>query len=273
MPIEVIARQLKRGRIRYALFDFDGTLSLIREGWQQIMIPMMVEALLDTPAHESETELLQIVTSYVAELTGKQTIYQMLRLGEEVAKRGAIPRDALDYKRAYLARLRQHIRDRLSALESGVTAPDDLLVPGSREMLTELERKGVELYLASGTDAEDVLTEARLLRLDGFFQDRIFGALDRYWEFSKARLVAELIRRHKLAGPELLGVGDGYVEIENTKAVDGIAVGVASDEARRAGINQWKRERLIRAGADIIIPDFREHESLIALLWDEAELS
>ena len=25
--------------IKYALFDFDGTVSLVREGWQDIMIP------------------------------------------------------------------------------------------------------------------------------------------------------------------------------------------------------------------------------------------
>jgi phosphoglycolate phosphatase len=267
LPIEVIAPQLKRGRIRHALFDLDGTISLIREGWQDIMIPMMVEVLLDTPRHESEATLRQVVASYVSELTGRQTIYQMLRLREEVAKRGAVPREALDYKRAYLVRLREHIRHRLSALGSGAIQPDDLLVPGSRPMLAELERRGVELYLASGTDAEDVLKEAQLLRVDKFFHGRIFGALDNYWEFSKARLIAEIIRRHGLAGAEFLGVGDGYVEIENTKAVGGIAVGVASDEVRRAGVNQWKRERLIRAGADVIIPDFREHESLIAWLW------
>ena len=31
--------------IRYALFDFDGTISLIRQGWQDIMIPYFTEVL------------------------------------------------------------------------------------------------------------------------------------------------------------------------------------------------------------------------------------
>jgi phosphoglycolate phosphatase-like HAD superfamily hydrolase len=268
VAIEIIAREVTRGRIRHALFDFDGTVSLIREGWQDIMIPMMVEVLLDTPEHEDEATLRQVVTSYVADLTGRQTIYQMLRLRQEVAKRGGEPREALAYKRAYLARLREHIRERVSGLASGAIAPDDLLLPGARAMLAELERRGVELYLASGTDAEDVVREAQLLRVDGFFPGRIFGALDRYWEFSKAKLIADIIQQHHLSGPEFLGVGDGYVEIENAKAVGGLAVGVASDEARRSGINHWKRERLIRAGADVIIPDFREHDRLIAWLWE-----
>ena len=267
MPIEIITHQLKRGRIRSALFDFDGTISLIREGWQQIMIPMMVETLLETPEHEGESALRQVVTTYVEELTGKQTIYQMLRLCEEVAKRGGAPLPALKYKRRYLDLLWQHIEARVAALESGAVSRDDLCVPGARALLSELQRRGVILYLASGTDLGDVRREVEALGLDEFFQERVHGALDRYWEFSKAQLVAQITQQHKLAGPEFLGVGDGYVEIQDTKAVGGIAVGVASDEARRTGINQWKRERLIRAGADIIVPDFRECEGLIAYLF------
>ena len=30
---------------RVAVFDFDGTVSLIRAGWMEIMIPMMLEVL------------------------------------------------------------------------------------------------------------------------------------------------------------------------------------------------------------------------------------
>jgi hypothetical protein len=49
--------------------------------------------------------------------------------------------------------------------------------------------------------------------------------------------------------------------------VDGIAVGVASDEKNRCGIDEWKRNRLIAAGADMIIPDFREAGLLEAYLF------
>ena len=41
-PIEIVNQSIPRGHVRHALFDFDGTLSLIREGWQGVMIPMMV---------------------------------------------------------------------------------------------------------------------------------------------------------------------------------------------------------------------------------------
>src|SRR5881392_3699683 len=80
--IEVLNPQVRRGRIRSALFDFDGTLSLIREGWQQVMVPMMVEVLKETPGgrHEDDAGLATHVREFVDRLTGKQTIYQMIQL-------------------------------------------------------------------------------------------------------------------------------------------------------------------------------------------------
>jgi hypothetical protein len=65
----------------------------------------------------------------------------------------------------------------------------------------------------------------------------------------------------------LLGFGDGYVEIQNIKSVGGVAVAVASDEANRSGKpDAWKRERLIGAGADIVIPDFQDYKTLLDYL-------
>jgi hypothetical protein len=46
---------------------------------------------------------------------------------------------------------------------------------------------------------------------------------------------------------------------------------VASNEATRAGIDAWKRDRLIQAGADLIVPDFREHAELVHYLFAEVE--
>ena len=150
--IEIIHDHIVRGRIRHALFDFDGTLSLIREGWQGVMIPLMVELLLATPDHESEAELHAVVTEFVTRLTGKQTIYQMIQLADEIARSGGQPADPLVYKRIYLDRLWERIRDRVAGLKAGRIAADDLMVPGGRAMLEALQARGVRCYLASGTD-------------------------------------------------------------------------------------------------------------------------
>ncbi|MER3472551.1 MAG: haloacid dehalogenase [Armatimonadota bacterium] len=267
--IEIIRDDIERGHIRFALFDFDGTLSLIREGWQQVMVPMMVEVLLrETNTTETPEELTRIVREYVDRLTGKQTIYQMIQLCEEIEKRGGKPRDPLEYKWEYLERLWERIKHRVEGLKNGTIHPDDLLVPGSRDLLENLKRRGVRMYLASGTDEVYVLDEAAALKIDGYF-DGIYGAIDDYKRFSKALVIQHIIQKHRLSGKELVAFGDGFVEIENTKAVGGIAVGVASDEVRKEGINEWKRNRLIGAGADIIVPEFRKQEKLVAYLWNE----
>jgi phosphoglycolate phosphatase-like HAD superfamily hydrolase len=140
------------------------------------------------------------------------------------------------------------------------------MLPGTLDLLQNLQERGLALYLASGTDIDYVRREADLLGVASYFADRIFGALDQYRDFSKAMLIQDILRTHALKGSELLGFGDGYVEIENVKEVGGVAVGVASDEVRREGIDAWKRGRLLGAGADLIIPEYREQDRLIAYL-------
>ena len=121
--IEIIRKPRGRGHYRHALFDFDGTLSLIREGWQDVMIPMMVEALLGTPDHEPDAEVEGVVRGFVTQLTGKQTIYQMMRLCEEISKRGGDSLPASDYKQLYLDRLDRHISSRKDMLNTGKASP------------------------------------------------------------------------------------------------------------------------------------------------------
>src|SRR5436190_19224410 len=99
--IEVINSDFPRGRVRVGLFDFDGTLSLIREGWPEVMIPMMVEHLASTGTAETRDQLTSHVEEFVMRLNGKQTIYQMMQLADEVQARGGVPREPLEYKRQY----------------------------------------------------------------------------------------------------------------------------------------------------------------------------
>lgn len=266
--MEIINAHLTRGRIRHALFDFDGTLSLIREGWQDVMIPMMVELLLATPQHEGEAGVTAVVREFVARLTGKQTIYQMIQLAEEIARRGGAPEEPLRYKYMYLDRLWERIKGRVADLKAGRVAADDLMVPGSHAMLTALRARGVRCYLASGTDEPFVLDEAAALGLTPFFAG-IYGARDDYKTFSKKMIIERIIAENGLAGPEFVAFGDGFVEIEDARRVGGIAVGLATNEATRTGIDAWKRTRLIEAGADIIVGDFRAHDALLRYLFAE----
>jgi phosphoglycolate phosphatase-like HAD superfamily hydrolase len=268
--IEIVNPSLPRGRFCSVLFDFDGTLSLIREGWPQVMIPMMVEVLRETGTAEGPAELAAAVEDFVMRLNGRQTIYQMMQLADEVRRRGGQPLEPLAYKHRYHDLLMQRIRSRLDALASGTATPEEWTVPGSHALLEALRRRGLDLYLASGTDLKYVRREAELLGLAPFFGPHIYGALDDYQNFSKKMVIDRILREHDLHGEELLGFGDGFVEIEEIKHVGGVAVAVASDEVQRQGINAWKRDRLVRAGADVVIPEYRQGERLLRYLFAEA---
>ena len=60
---------------------------------------------------------------FVDELTGKQTIYQCIRLAEEIRRRGGQPLDPLEYKNEYHRRLLERIDHRLQGLKDGRIAP------------------------------------------------------------------------------------------------------------------------------------------------------
>lgn len=260
--IEVMRQVSARGA-RVVLFDFDGTLSLIRSGWVEVMVPMMVEVLLELGTGESAEELESIAREFVARLTGKQTVYQMIELAEQIRGRGGSPLDPLKYKRRYLDRLWEVIRDRVAGLEDGRIRAEEMLVPGTMPLLEALRARGFKIYVASGTDEKYASREADLLGITPYAEGKVYGAIDDYKSYSKRMVIGRIIAENGIRGPELLGFGDGYVEIEDVKAAGGCAVGVATDEPACAAADQWKRKRLILAGADAIIPDFLEHEKLL----------
>jgi phosphoglycolate phosphatase-like HAD superfamily hydrolase len=253
-----------RPELGHVLFDFDGTLSLIRQGWPEVMVPMFVEAL---PRRSGETEdtLRELVLDDIMRLNGKQTIYQMIQLADRVRERGGEPEDPLWYKHEYLRRLDRHIGARTVGLAAGTITPDEMLVHGARALLEHLRGLGLSLYLASGTDEYAVKREAELLDITRYFDGHIYGAVDDYKRFSKKIVIDRILGEHRITGRRLLSFGDGYVEIENTKQAGGLAVAVASDEAKNGSgrVDEWKRRRLLGVGADAVIPDFRDAIPLV----------
>ena len=257
-----------RSGVSHVLFDFDGTLSLIREGWVEVMMALFLEMLPPLPG-ETEPATRQMLHDDIMRQNGKQTIYQMIQFAERIKERGGEARDALWYKKEYLRRLDQRIADRLQGLRSGALKPDDFLVLGVRAVLEDLRQRNVPLYLASGTDEPYVHREAQLLHIAGYFGKRIYGALDDYQKFSKKMVIERILRENNIPGQQLLAFGDGYVEIQNTKEVGGLAVAVANDEANNGSgkMDEWKRKRLLGVGADVVIPDYRDGSALLETIF------
>lgn len=269
--VEFAAHFQPRPNLSHVLFDFDGTLSLIRQGWPEVMIPMFMEYL-PRRAGDTEESVRQLVTDDIMRLNGKQTIYQMMQLVERINERGGTPQEPLWYKHEYLRRLDLRIQARVDGLASGTIQHDDLVVFAARRLLELLHGRGFHLYLASGTDEVFVKHEAAMLDLTRYFGRHIYGAQDDYKSFSKKLVIDRILAENQITGENLLAFGDGYVEIENTKQVGGLAVAVASDEAHNGSgnVDEWKRQRLLGVGADVVIPDYRDAAALLAVLTGEA---
>ncbi len=261
--IEVV--QPPAGGYRCALFDFDGTISLIRAGWQNVMIPYFCDALTPFARGESAEAIRAEVREFVDRLTGKQTIWQCMALADSIRRRGGEPEAPGVYKAEYLRRLAIRIADKKEALRSGTTPPEALSVKGSIVFLRALRAAGLRCFLASGTDEADVKEEAALLGVADLFDGGIFGAREALTDCSKEAVIRGLIQSERLSPAALLGFGDGFVEIELVSGIGGCAVGVTADEVN-GGTDKEKYERLKKAGAQVLIRDFGETDRLLELL-------
>lgn len=266
--VELVNETVRRGTFKAALFDFDGTLSLIREGWPAVMVGLMLARLREQNLiREPEAECAKHLDALVMALNGHPTMRQMERFAQEVAARGGTPADPGEYLRQYLGALMDVVRGRWAALESGRARPGAWAVPNAHGVLALLRARGVPVYVASGTDLAHVAREVELLELAPFLGRRVSAPKDNDATFRKRDVIEMVLREVGARGEELIGFGDGVVETQEVKRVGGVAVGVASNPAGERGVNAAKRGTLIAAGADLIVPDYEWAPDLLAWLW------
>jgi phosphoglycolate phosphatase-like HAD superfamily hydrolase len=112
-----------------------------------------------------------------------------------------------------------------------------------------------------------VKNEAHILGYDHLFEGGIYGAVGDVTKEAKKMVLDRILKRiGESEMGQLATFGDGPVEIRETHKRGGITIGVASNEMKRYGLNESKRTRLIKAGADVIIPDFSQLPQLLQLL-------
>ncbi len=269
--VELVNSGVRRGAFRVALFDFDGTLSLVREGWPRVMVDLMMGHLRDQRLiREPEPACAAHVESFVMALNGHPTIRQMERFAEEVAARGGTPAAPAVYLRQLLDTLLAVVYARWGDLESGRARAAEWVVPNAHGILRAFEARGVPLFVASGTDLAHVAREAELLQLTAHVGGRIAAPKDNDASFRKRDVIERTVRESGIRGHELIGFGDGVVETQEVKRAGGVAVGVASNPAGVGGVNAAKRDTLIAAGADLIVPDYEHATELLAWLWGDA---
>ena len=258
-------REFVRKPVRAVLFDFDGTISTLRCGWEAVMKPLMLEMISGGKPFDEDLE--KEVEAYINESTGIQTIHQMKWLATTIRKYGNNP-DASDdpwwYKAEYNRRLMQNISSRIEQVAQGKIPASEYLIKGSEDFLQSLCERGVRLYVASGTDHPDVCAEAEVLGLRQYFT-LIAGAPVGEENCSKEKVMAQLLSSENLRGDEVAVIGDGKVEIRLGCEAGARTIGLATNEWE-GGVDAVKRERLIKAGADVIAGDFTEKEALLSFL-------
>ncbi|MBN1506925.1 MAG: hypothetical protein JW955_08765 [Sedimentisphaerales bacterium] len=273
--IEICEASIPFGHIRHAVFDTDGTISVLRQGWEQIMAPVMIKAILGDRYETADDALYQKVQrrvlDYIDRSTGIQTLVQMEALVEMVRESGIVPPekvlDRFGYKAIYNESLMEMVNERIARLQCGRLDTSDYTVKGAVDFLKMLRERGLTLYLASGTDHADVVKESKALGYADLFNGGIYGAAGDITDCSKKRVIDRIMSEHSLRGPELAVFGDGPVELRESRKRDGLAIGIASDEVRRHGLNVDKRDRLVKAGAHVIVPDFSQASELLRLLF------
>ncbi len=273
--IELCYESTALGRIKHAVFDHDGTISTLRQGWEQIMAPVMIRAILGDRYDSADETLYHKVRNrvldYIDKSTGIQTILQMETLVEMVREFGIVPADKIldkfGYKKIYNEHLMELVGKRIEKFKRGELDISDYTIKGAIAFVSALRDRPVKLYLASGTDHEDVVAEATALGYADLFDGGIYGAIGDVAKYSKKMVIERIMSENHLSGPQLAVFGDGPVEIRESRKRDGIAVGIASDEIRRHGLNAEKRTRLIKAGAQVIVPDFSQADKILPLLF------
>jgi len=250
---------------RLAFIDFDGTLSLIRAGWMPIMRAQMFKAIRPLDHVETDGELMDRIETWIQENNGKPTWRQMERLHLEVEGRNGVSHGWKEHLREFsnqLMALVNPIKDKLRAKSIN---PSAVCVPGAHELLKCLQLKGMELHLVSGTALEDVVEELELLGLSGFFQGRVHGPTPANPDFSKSHVLEALVP-DPAERTNVLGIGDGPVEISLVAQNGGLAVGVARSECGTR-LDAGVAKLLGESGAHALVHDFKDASKFIAWLW------
>ena len=273
--IEIINKWEEKLKIKHAIFDHDGTISTLREGWELIMAPMMIKAILGDKYLEADEALYHKVKirvdEYIDKTTGIQTIAQMKGLLDLIREFGCVPKekmlDEIGYKKIYNDELLKMVKIREKKFTRGELSLQDFTMKNAIPFLQKLFDEGIKLYLASGTDEEDVKSEASVLGYDHLFEGRIYGSVGDINKEAKKIVLDRILDIIGASATEKIATfGDGPVEIRETRKRNGVTIGIASNELRRYGLNEHKRTRLIKAGADIIIPDFSQYPLILSML-------
>ena len=185
----------------------------------------MIKAVLGDKFLQADEALYRKVESRVYEFinktTGIQTLVQMKILLDVIREFGCVPEeqmlDEFGYKEIYNNELMLMVKEREKKLERAELSVEDFTLKNALPLLKKLQKAGVKLYLASGTDEKDVKDEAAVMGYDHLFEGGIFGAVGDVNKEAKKIVLDRIINIIGESETEqVVTFGDGPVEIRET---------------------------------------------------------
>lgn len=213
-------------RVRCCVFDFDGTISLLRGCWRSVMYRYMVGCGVDG----------RDVERYIVESAGMATLDQMGWLV------GVVGGDARVHRDMYVELMREEVHE---LLVGGGGDVGRWLVPGVVRLLDGMVGGGIEMWVASGTEHVDLLNEVKLLGLAHYF-DGIEGARD--GSCVKDDVVSGVLDRYDCG--EVVVIGDGVIEMGVSRRYGCLGIGLVDGGGDAL--------RLLGAGANVLVKDFED---------------
>lgn len=258
--------KIPTGTYKFLAADNDGTISRIRDGWEDIMKSCLIKWITGDDSNLITTSLVWEVEEMIRRTTGITTIFQMDLAVKLVKKYGFVGskeiKVAEEYKVDYLANLMGLVEKRKKQIENNGVM-DDCVIEGAEYFYPILCNLIDKKIIFSGTDDEDVKQELELLGFGELF-DNVYGAVGRR---DKKDVLRQILKEYTVKANEGLIIGDGPVEIKLAKEYKFTAIGVCSSSIKEGKWNQEKVKMLTKAGADILIPDYTASQYLIDILF------
>ena len=185
----------------------------------------MIRAILGPRYHSADESLyrrvVETVRKFIDDSTGIQTLGQMQGLVEMVHEFGCVPEqeilDEVGYKAIYNDALMRMVRNRVTKLRRGELSVEDFVIKNAVALLERLHRAGIRMYLASGTDQEDLLDEAVALGYAHLFEGGIHGSVGDIRKEAKRIVIDRILGDIGTEGAcQMAAFGDGPVEIRET---------------------------------------------------------
>jgi len=253
MKTEIINQ--KKSKILVAVIDWDGTISLLREGWQKVMQEFIANYISSGSPQKKDFDWAK---NFIIKTLGENTIDQMLGIIEKSVKN----------KRKILAeKLRREYRDileekiRAKRIKQAKNNPDKFIVRGIAQFLEALKKRDIKILVFSGSEQNGkngIGQEARILRLEHYF-DGVFGYNGPVRPYNKDNVLKWVIKKYRIKDPsQILVVGDGPKEIKVGKKFGAITIGLMSKNITK--------EILIKSGADFVVYDSTDLVKCLKLL-------